>query len=62
MKLALKLTLDGLLRALRVHAHRRVEEIEAGRLAAPAKRIAQRPPTADARGNARMTGHGRGRD
>ena len=32
MKLTLKLTLDGLLRALRMRAHRVAEEIEAGRV------------------------------
>lgn len=62
MKLALKLTLDGLLRALRAHAHRSVEKSEAGRLARPAGEIAQRPPAAVARRNARMTDHDRGRD
>ena len=47
MKLTLKLTLDGLMRALRAQAHRRAEEIEAGRLPSraapgPARRIVQR--------------------
>lgn len=32
MKLTLKLTLDGLLRALKGRAHRLAEEVEAGRL------------------------------
>lgn len=32
MKLTLKLTLEGLMRALRAEAHRRAEEIEAARL------------------------------
>lgn len=31
MKLTLKLTLDGLLRALKARAHRLAEEVEAGR-------------------------------
>jgi hypothetical protein len=35
MKLTLKLTLDGLLRALRAEAHRIAEAVEAGRLAPP---------------------------
>ena len=62
MKIALKLTLDGLLRALRAHAHRSVETIEAGRLDAPAGEGARRTPTAPARSDARMTDHGRGGD
>lgn len=33
MKVTLKLTLDGLMRALTAHAHRLAEEIEAGRIA-----------------------------
>ena len=37
MKLTLKLTLDGLLRALRAEAHRVAEEIEARRMVPPAQ-------------------------
>lgn len=43
MKLALKLTLDGLLRALRARAHRLAEEIEAGRVPRPERSPRLRP-------------------
>ncbi len=51
MKLTLKLTLDGLLRALRAQAHRVAEEIEAGRMA---------PTARETRGE--VTGNDRGGD
>ncbi len=62
MKLSLKLTLDGLMRALRAHAHRSLEKAEAGRPQPPAERVVRRRPTAQARSDARMTDHDRSRD
>jgi len=43
MKVTLKLTLDGLMRALRAHAHRKAEEVEAARSAANSRVIPLRP-------------------
>lgn len=62
MKLSLKLTLDGLMRALRLHAHRSLETIETSRLVPPAERVMRRRPTAQARSDARMTDDGRSHD
>lgn len=59
MKVTLKLTMDGLLRAMRTRADRLAEEIEAGRMppeqARPGRRAATGRPAA-AEGN----GHDRG--
>lgn len=52
MKMTLRLTLDGLLRALRARAHREADEIESGRMA----------PSGEARREARMTDDDRGDD
>ena len=46
MKLVLKLTLDGLLRALKGRAHRLAEEVEAGRLRQDERTPRSRPPRA----------------
>lgn len=62
MKLSLKLTLDGLMRALRLHAHRSLETIETSRLVPPAERVVRRRPTAQAQSDARIREHGRSRD
>lgn len=59
MKLTLKLTLDGLMRALRAQAHRRAEEIEAGRLL---PRAAPTPPRRATRREKRMTDRDRSGD
>lgn len=61
MKLTLKLTLDGLMRVLRAQAHRRAEEIEAGRLPLRAG-AADRPPRRPARREKRMTDRDRSGD
>ena len=52
MKLTLKLTLDGLMRALRAQAHRKAEEIETSRVfrrAGVVSRQPQRPARPDRR-------------
>lgn len=59
MKLTLKLTLDGLMRALRAQAHRRAEEIEAGRLL---PRAAPTSPRRTMRREKRMTDRDRSGD
>lgn len=59
MKLTLKLTLEGLMRALRAEAHRRAEEIEAGRLL---PRAAPTPTRRVARREKRMTDRDRSGD
>ena len=61
MKLTLKLTLDGLMRALRAQAHRRAEEVEAGRLL-PRGEAADTPPRRAARREKRMTDRDRSGD
>ncbi|MCO5147007.1 MAG: hypothetical protein M9895_12610 [Aquamicrobium sp.] len=61
MKLTLKLTLDGLMRVLRAQAHRRAEEIEAGRLL-PRAAVADTPPRRAERREKRMTDSDRSGD
>jgi len=61
MKLTLKLTLEGLMRALRAEAHRRAEEIEAGRLP-PQRVVPVVPRPAMRREGKRMTGRDRSGD
>lgn len=61
MKLTLKLTLDGLMRALRAQAHRRAEEIEAGRLL-PRVGVADTPTRRAMRREKRITDRDRSGD
>lgn len=61
MKLTLKLTLEGLMRALRAQAHRRAGEIEAGRLP-PRAVAADAPPRPTTRREKRMTDRDRSGD
>ncbi len=58
MKVTLKLTLDGLMRALKARAHRAAEDIEAGR-AKGSERHAARPVAVPRRPKTEATRDGR---
>ena len=62
MKLTLRLTLDGLMRALRAKAHREADRIESGRASPRPGAVSPAPPTRGEPRDRRVNGRGRSDD